>query len=459
MKLRANTSSRLSRSINSYFIENLGCAKNQVDAEIMDRALRDAGYRRTGEPEEADLIIINSCGFIESAKQESIETVIQLRNRCPESRIVMAGCLSQRYKEDLLRELPELDGVAGNGAPHRIPETVTGVSEGGPVVFFPERETPRLRRNSFFSSTNSVYVKIAEGCDNRCSYCAIPIIRGGLVSRTIPDIIDEVQRLLERGIFEFNLIAQDLGSFGRDRGKSELPDLLEKLSGLEGKFWVRLLYIHPDNFPPRLPELCLSDPRILPYFDLPFQHASKEILTRMNRAGSMEQYLDLIRRIRSTLPDAVLRSTFLVGFPGERGTDFAELLRFQERARFEWLGVFSYSREESTAAFSMQGRLKHLIAAPKSERRKKQIEARQLDIMSRQIDRFVGTELDVLVEERIAGEALVLGRAYFQAPEVDSMIVVHSGRAVPGDVLRCSLTRRNGIDFEAYPVYAETGSH
>ena len=459
MKHRANINSRLSRSINSFYIENLGCAKNQVDAEIMDRALRDAGYSRTEGPEEADLIIINSCGFIGPAKKESIETVIQLRNRCPQSRIVMAGCLSERYKDELLRKLPELDGAAGNGAPHRIPETVAAISEGGPVTFFPPQEFTRLRRNSFFSAPNSVYVKIAEGCDNRCTYCAIPIIRGGLVSRTIEDIIDEITGMLEQGVFEFNLIAQDLGSFGRDRGRSELIKLLEKLSEIEGKFWVRLLYIHPDNFPPRLPELCLEDPRVLPYFDLPFQHASKKILTRMNRGGSMEQYLSLIHRIRTALPDAAVRSTFLTGFPGESGADFAELVRFQERARFEWLGVFSYSREEGTAAYAMEGKIKHLFVAPQGERRKKQIEARQLNIMSEQLDRFVGRELDVLIEERIEGEALVLGRAYFQAPEVDSMVVVRAPRAAPGDVLRCSLTKRNGIDFEAYPVYAEPGSH
>ncbi len=299
------------------------------------------------------------------------------------------------------------------------------------------------------SFPKSVYVKIAEGCDNRCSYCAIPLIRGNLASRSVKDIVEEVGMLLDKGFFEVNLIAQDLGSFGLDRGKQELPVLLSEISKLRGKFWVRMLYIHPDRFPTDILGLCKEDGRILPYFDLPFQHASQPILARMGRKGDSETYLELIQTIRQTLPHAVIRSTFLVGFPGETEADFATLADFQDKASLEWLGVFSYSREEGTAAYRYSWKPNKKPPKRELERRKRLLEERQIRITETMLDRFVGKDFDALVEESIPGEGLCLARAYAHAPEVDGLVVVHAENVAPGDVLKVRIVKRNGVDLEA----------
>jgi ribosomal protein S12 methylthiotransferase len=297
-------------------------------------------------------------------------------------------------------------------------------------------------------------VKITEGCDNCCSYCAIPLIRGGLRSRTIASVVEECRGLIERGVVELCLIGQDLGSYGVDgaaganrAGACLLPDLLDALSELEGKFWVRLLYIHPDNFPRRILENCRRDPRILPYFDLPFQHASPPILRAMNRRGDAATYLKLIADIRSSLPDATLRSTFLIGFPGETEEDFESLLSFQAEARLDWLGSFTYSREEGTPAYAMKGRVPKKIAAE----RKRRVEELQMAISEARMDRFVGRTLDLLVEEKVEGEeGLYLARAACQAPEVDGATVLSSDVPLAiGSFVGGKVFGRAGIDLDA----------
>jgi ribosomal protein S12 methylthiotransferase len=452
MKKRATTSYRSCRSINSFYIENLGCAKNLVDAEEIIRALEDAGLSYTGDPEQADLILINSCGFIEPAKQESIETTLQLRTQYREKLIVLTGCLAQRYGQDLYKQIPELDGIVGNATPARIVEVMAELARGQRVYFFPERTPRKGRRGKLLTPAGSSYVKIAEGCNNFCSYCAIPLIRGSLVSRPVGEIVEEIAALHRQGIVEFNIIAQDVASYGLDRGKQELPLLLRELGRVEGDFWVRMLYMHPDNFPQEVLSVCKQDERILPYFDIPFQHASGRILTEMNRSGNREAYLDLIGTIRSRLPAAVIRSTFLVGYPGERRSDFEELCRFQEQARFDWLGVFAYSREEDTAAYRKRGRVAQAIMEPVIRRRKMRIEEKQIPLMQAGLDRFVDTRQPIFIEEKVEQEDLYLGRGYFQAPEVDSLTVVRAERLQPGTIVPCLIRRRNGIDLEAEPA-------
>jgi ribosomal protein S12 methylthiotransferase len=437
----------MTRTTRTFHIESLGCAKNQVDAEVMVAALERAGWTFAGEPEDAEVLIVNTCGFIDAARRESIETSLALRARFPESRLYLVGCLSERYPGELAAEMPEVDGFLGNRDPSRIVDLVEGRTER--VAAAPAPAGPAPRRARLLSYPGSAYLKVAEGCANRCTYCAIPLIRGDLASRSRSDVVDEARGLAAAGTRELILIAQDLGSYGRDRGAAELPALLADLSALPGSFWIRLLYVHPDHFPLDILAIMRDDPRFLPYLDLPFQHASATILAAMGRKADPEANLRLVERIRAALPDVVLRSTFLVGFPGETDRDAEHLAAFQEQAALDWVGVFTYSREEGTRAHGLPGRVTRGVA----DARRAAVERRQVPITWRRLDRHLGAELDVLVEERVEGEELSLGRAYLQAPDVDGLTVVRAACA-PGSMVRVRIERRNGFDLEGTRVGA-----
>ena len=435
-----------SKTPRTFWIDLHGCAKNQVDAEEIRARLEAEGWTAREGPEGAGILVVNTCGFIESAKKESLDAILSLKARYPESKILMAGCLAQRYSQDLAADLPEADGIFGNGDLARIAEAAEDLRGGGRPVLVPDA-APLVRppRSTLFSYPRSAYLKISEGCSNRCSYCAIPLIRGESRSRAVEDVAEEARDLVSRGIFELNLIGQDLGAYGMDSlGRPALPELLEELRRIDADFRIRMLYIHPDHFPDPILDLCARDPRILPYFDLPFQHASAPILRAMNRRGDAETYLRLIGRIRDRLPEAVLRSTFLVGFPGETDKDFEALRDFQDRARLTWLGAFEYSREEGTPAAGMNGRVPRKTA---SERRRR-VEEAQRPITEEALRGFVGRELEVLVEEPVEGEELSLGRSYAQAPEVDGLVVLNA-RLESGLVVRARVIAVNGVDVEA----------
>ncbi|MDR2186279.1 MAG: 30S ribosomal protein S12 methylthiotransferase RimO [Treponema sp.] len=440
-----------------FYLDPFGCAKNQVDAENIMALLEKAGWTAAEDPARAELIIVNSCGFIESAKRESINAVLAWRRHYPGKKILLAGCLARRYGAELAESLPEADGIFGGGDLGGIAAAAEAALGGVPALSALEAPAagPAAEpgRRPLLSLPGSAYVKIAEGCDNRCSFCAIPLIRGGRKSRPAAEILDECRILLDRGIRELCLVGQDLASYGGDLvPPAGLPLLMEALSALEGDFWIRLLYIHPDNFPPALPDLCRRDRRFLPYFDLPFQHGSAPLLRSMNRRGNAETYLALIGRIRAALPGAVIRSTFMTGFPGETEEDFTALLDFQEKARLDWLGVFAYSREENTAAFKLKNRVPGKLAAE----RKRLVEERQIPITEKNMDRFTGGVYDVLVEERIEGEeGLCLGRLYCQAPEVDGAAVIHCGDRrppAPGTFVKGRVSRRTGFDLQVYTL-------
>ena len=434
-----------------YYIDLYGCAKNQVDAENMMESLNSSGYTNTDNAEEADLIIVNSCGFIESAKKESINAVLSWRKFYPKKKIFLAGCLAERYGNDLSESLPEADGIYGiNG--------ITGIAEirgkaGG--------------NRPLLSMPGTAYVKISEGCSNNCSYCAIPLIRGALKSRKMEEIISECRTLLKRGIKELCLIAQDTASYGRDLSppiglqhaglmSAGLPELLSAISALEGDFRVRLLYIHPDHFPMEILDVMEKDKRILPYFDIPFQHASQKILGAMNRKGNAKIYLGLIRAIRKRLPDAVIRSTFMTGFPGETEEDFLELLDFQKKAKLSWLGIFTYSREENTLSYNMKERVPKKTAL----QRKRLLEENQIRITETQMDKFIGKTEIVLTEEKMEapggadgggdGETLLyLGRLSCHAPEVDGSAVIFSDRELElGSLIPCRVIGRANFDLK-----------
>ncbi|MCX7028988.1 MAG: 30S ribosomal protein S12 methylthiotransferase RimO [Spirochaetes bacterium] len=473
----------------TFHVESLGCAKNQVDAEVMIAALERAGWTFAGAPDNAEVLIVNTCGFIDAARRESIDTSLALRARFPASRLYLVGCLSERYAAELAVEMPEVDGFLGNRDPSRIvdlvegrlptslgrqPKHASGVRRRKPLSPPPlcvlaqgragpgESPGPGVARNTAVPATaapssprrvrllsypGSAYLKVAEGCANRCSYCAIPLIRGDLASRPRADVVDEARGLLAAGAHELVLIAQDLGSYGLDRGAAELPALLVDLSALPGSFWVRLLYVHPDHFPPDVLSVMRDDPRFLRYLDVPFQHASPAILAAMGRKADPDANLRLVEWIRATLPGVVLRSTFLVGFPGETDRDAERLADFQEEAALDWVGVFTYSREEGTRAHGLPGRVLRRTA----DARRAAVEERQVPITWHRLDRHLGAELDVLVEERVEGEELSLGRAYLQAPDVDGLTVVRAACA-PGSLVRIRIERRNGFDLEGAPV-------
>jgi ribosomal protein S12 methylthiotransferase len=444
-----------------YYLDPLGCAKNQVDAETMMGFLHEAGWVSVADPAEAELIIINSCGFIEKAKQESINTVLGYRKTYPDKKIVLAGCLAQGYAQELSAALPEADLIFGNRDLAKITHAALlalASPETGDVcrVFAPtEIPEPGISpsgRRPLLSLPGSAYIKIAEGCDNHCTFCGIPRIRGPLRSRTRSQVVDECRELLDRGIKELCLIGQDLGSYGTDRtgGVSELPQLLEALSQMEGRFWVRMLYLHPDRFPLPILDLIRHDPRLLPYFDLPFQHGASKILRAMNRRGTGASYLALIHHIREMLPDATIRSTFLTGFPGETEKDFQGLLDFQEQAQLDWVGCFTYSREADTPAYSMKPRILRSIAAARQRR----IETGQVPITEKRLDRFLGRTLDALVEKPVPSKEAEKKKAYLarlrcQAPEVDGLTLIRSDELLlPGTFVRGRIFARHGFDLE-----------
>ncbi|MGM0432884.1 MAG: radical SAM protein, partial [Spirochaetota bacterium] len=325
-----------------------------------------------------------------------------------------------------------------------------------PVSLFPDYPDISTRdymaREKLLSYAGSAYVKISEGCNHRCRYCAIPLIRGSLRSRDKHVVIDEVKQLIDSGIYEINLIAQDLAAFGTDRGSKpgkEFMELMESLSALPGNFLLRMLYIHPDNFPPELPKLVSEREKIAPYFDIPFQHASEPVLKQMGRVGNSRSYLELIESIRNQVPDAVIRSTFLLGFTGEGPQEQAELLEFARQAQLDWAGMFLYSREEGTPAFEDRSQRELQKALKQAETFKTELESLQEEITTRRLQRWVGTQLTVLIEEIIPGEDLLIGRTAGQAPEVDGLTVVLSESGKPGDLLACRVQRVIGVDLEA----------
>ena len=438
----------------SYYLDPFGCVKNQVDAENMMAHLDASGWLSAADAATADLIIVNSCGFIEDAKRESIDAVMEWRRLYPDKKILLAGCLAQRYSKDLAESLPEVDGFFGTDDITGITGAVKSMGLGGSLRVGGSGGLSTGDR-PLLSLPGSAYVKISEGCDNNCSYCAIPLIRGPLRCRSVRDIADECRGLLARGVRELCIIGQDIGAYRS--GDAGLPELLAAIAELPGDFWVRLLYIHPDHFPLPILDLMERDGRFLPYFDIPFQHASGAVLSAMNRNGSAETYLALVRTIRDRLPAAVIRTTFLVGFPGETGGDFAALLDFQEKLRPDWLGCFSYSREEDTAAYDMPGQ----VAKKTALARKLKVEETQVRITEENMERFVGQTFDVMLEEKLddetggAGEEdLWLGRLYCHAPEVDGAAIVTGAAAVgtekpqAGNVLPCKVVACRGFVLE-----------
>jgi ribosomal protein S12 methylthiotransferase len=404
------------------YIENLGCAKNQVDAEVMLASLLEEGYESVEDAKEASLILVNTCGFIADARKESIDSFFELRAANADAKIVVSGCLAQRYAATLDVQLAEADGIFGNRDLLKINEFIKRLYLEGRIVETPPY--PQIekyeKREKLFNFPNSAYLKISEGCNHNCRYCAIPLIRGPLQSRSFDLVIKEAKELVANGVKEINLIAQDLASYGIEKeGKSQFLKLLKELVAIEGSFKIRLLYIHPDYFPIELIDFIANNDKVVPYFDIPFQHASKEVLKMMARKGDSTTYLNLIKKIREKIPTAAIRSTFLLGFTNENEKTFKELLEFIKEAQLDWAGTFIYSKEEGTAAFSDSSNLQHKMRLKKAAKWQKEIQKVQQEITQKRLERFVGTKQLVLIEELIENEDLAIGRTIYQAPEID----------------------------------------
>lgn len=428
-------------------IVSLGCSKNLVDSEVMVQSILNDDYEITNDARVAEVIIINTCGFIESAKQESIDTILEMSEYKSNGKckvLIASGCMAERYKEELMKELPELDAVIGTGDYKGIAEVIRKALKGEKIVLYGHQELVDIdklpRRISTFGSSS--YLKIAEGCDNRCSYCIIPALRGRYRSRKFEDIIEEAEELSMNGIKELNVIAQDITRYGIDLyGRYRLSELLKELAAIEGIEWIRLLYSYPDEFNDELIETIARENKICKYLDIPIQHASNSILKKMARRSSREKILELIGKLRISMPDIILRTSLIVGFPGETEKNFEELYNFVAGVKFNRLGVFTYSREEDTAAHDMPNQIDEAV----KQKRLEKIMLLQKDISFENNRKLEGKIVKVLIEGYSEGE--YFGRSYMDAPEIDGKVYFKSDKdLIPGDF--CHVTIKKAYEYD-----------
>jgi len=472
---------------------SLGCPKNLVDGEVMLGMARDAGHEITTDPAGADVLVVNTCAFIDSAKQESIDAILEMAARKNDgtcSRLVVTGCLAERYREELKKEIPEIDAVLGTGEVPQILDAIGSAdrrpqaagrstsgdgSRGGPqpLQFFSkpptgaprpatrgprpatvpdylyDADTPRL----LTTPRHFAYVKVGEGCDYTCAFCIIPTLRGSYRSRTQESIVREARALAERGVRELLLISQDTSFFGVDRGeRGALARLLRELNGIDGLEWIRLLYLYPTTITNDVLEAMAECDKVCRYIDLPLQHASADVLKRMRRPGDRRTYDRLLARIRDRVPGVTLRTTLIVGFPGETDQDFDELDRFVADTRFDHLGVFTYSHEEGTRAFALADDVPPAI----KRRRRNALMARQKRIVAQAQRQRIGTEAPVLIDGASPEhEWVVQGRLEGQAPEIDSVVYLTDGdpsSLKAGDLIRTRIVGTRGYDLLAAPL-------
>lgn len=434
------------------FLESLGCARNLVDSEVMLGRLNQAGFDLTREPAEADIIIVNTCSFIESAADESIDTILELA-RFKESgacrRLIVTGCLPERYREEISEALPEVDVFLGTGAFDRIVDAALAAVPDShcllpdPDLIPPASGTePRVQ-----AAPHSAYLKIAEGCSRHCTYCIIPKLRGRQKSRPLETLLAEARSLIAAGARELVLVAQDTTHYGSDLpGAPGLDRLLAELANLSDQVWIRFLYGHPESISDAVIRTVADRTNICPYFDIPVQHASDRILKRMGRRYGQKDLLALFESIRARVPRASLRTTVIVGFPGETSDDFKRLAAFVEKVEFDHLGVFTYSDSEDLASHRLSGHVPPAVATARRDR----LMRRQREISSRRLQAHLDRIHDVLVEEA-SEEGVYIGRTVFQAPEVDGITYVHAGRLEIGQVVRVKI-----IDTLDYDLVGET---
>ncbi len=437
---------------------SLGCAKNRVDTEVMLGVSDQAGIRTVEDPAEADVIVVNTCGFIGPAKEESIQTILEmgaLKEAGSCKKLVVAGCLSQRYPDELATELPEVDHFLGSSDMLKLQLVLRGSEErmlvGHPAQYTMRSTDPRVLSDH----RHRAYVKIAEGCNRECSFCAIPSFRGKQRSRPVADLVREAEILAASGVVELNLISQDTIAYGRDLDdRPSLARLLTALGEVDGIRWIRSHYLYPETLTDELVEVFSQNDKVLPYIDMPLQHASDSMLRAMRRGHGGDRMYKIVERLRRAIPDMVFRTTFIVGHPGETDADFEELRRFVEWAEFDHVGVFLYSFEEGTRSADMEG----AVDPSTAEARRDELMRIQRPISRERLQLRVGTELDVLVEG-VSDESdwLLQGRWWGQAPEVDGSVYLANGTARPGEIRRVLVTDAADYDLVADFIDAPGG--
>lgn len=427
---------------------SLGCARNRVDSEVMLGTMMGKGWRHTETPEDADAVVINTCGFIASAKEESIDTILQateLKKSRPHMKVVVTGCLTQRYKTQLAKGMPEVDLFIGTDEFTRIGELLDTMSEPGSIHarrthYLYNEEMPRVNT----LAKHAAYVKVAEGCQHNCAFCIIPAIRGRLRSRPLESVVAEVKKLVQDGVKEVNLIAQDLAAYGRDRGDTNLFDLLKALVQVDELEWLRCLYVYPEYIDDEFLDFLASEPKIVKYLDVPVQHASDTILKRMNRNVTSAQLDEIFSKLRSRIPNMAIRTSVMVGFPGETEEDFKELKAFVAKQKFRHLGCFSYSQEEGTVA----GRMPDQVPEEIKERRLAELMELQREVSRELLASYKGQVLPVLVEgQSPESEFVWQGRLSVQAPEVDGVVYLTDGPVKPGAIQMVEILETHDYDL------------
>lgn len=426
---------------------SLGCPKNQVDGEALLAKLKKAGYEIVNNIEDSDVMIVNTCGFIEQAKKEAIDTILEVaeyKNAGLISAIVVTGCLAERYQDEIIKEMPEVDAVLGIGANSDIVKTCDKALCGIVTTSFPNKCYLSINDERIISTPSHwAYLKIAEGCDNRCSYCAIPGIRGGFRSRTIESCVDEAKALAESGVKELILIAQDTTKYGQDLyGKYSLDILLKELVKIDGIEWIRLFYCYPQRITDSLINVIANEEKVCNYIDIPLQHSDKTVLKNMNRVGDGDDYRALISKMRKAIPDLALRTTFMVGFPGETDEQFENLCKFTEDVKFDKMGCFTFSPEEDTPAYDMQNQIDDDVKV----RRQEVLMNKQYSITEELNKQRIGRIYKVIIDT-FDGEKYV-GRSYMDSPEIDSGIIFTSDNNLNiGDFVNVEITDYNGYDL------------
>jgi ribosomal protein S12 methylthiotransferase len=435
----------------SVHLISLGCPKNTADSELMLGALVRAGFDVTMDPQQAQVLLVNTCAFIEPAKKESIDAILaaaEVTTNGTGKRLVVAGCLSQRYGSELREQFPEVDIFVGTGNFLDLPELLRRserpelrpIPYAGAAHLLPAAEAPRVRTGDPFSA----YLKVSEGCDHRCAFCIIPKIRGRHESRRLDDLVDEADRLADSGVREINLIAQDLTAYGRDlQPRASLAALLHRLARLDGLRWIRLLYCYPNFVSDELLAAVASIDKVVKYIDMPLQHADDAMLRSMRRERSADALRGILARVRAAIPAVAIRTSFIVGFPGETEAAFVRLVDFVREQQFDRVGVFTYSREENTAAYDLAGQV------PEAVKRRRRAELMEVaaEISLQKNRGLVGREIEVMVEGAAVGRATRLrARTPAQAPEIDGMVLL-SGDAEPGEIVRARIERASTYDL------------
>lgn len=434
----------------SVFVVTLGCSKNEVDSEIMLSILNKGKYSIADDLEDANIIIVNTCGFIESAKEESIETIWEMtkyKNDAHCEYLLLAGCLAQRYSNELIEEIEDIDAIIGTGNIKDLNDILDNLETKNKIIKVDNINDSYLENVNRINFSSTAYVRISEGCDNFCTYCIIPKLRGKHRSRKMEDIIHEVEYLADNGVKEIILIAQNTSDYGIDLyHEYVLYKLLDKLNSIDGIKWIRVLYLYPDNFNKELIRSIRDNDKVVKYVDIPLQHINDSVLKRMNRRTTKASIVELIQTLRREIPQIVIRTTFIVGFPGEIENEFNELYQFIENIRFERLGVFTYSKEEDTPAYSLENHLDEKI----KEARRDHIMELQRRISEDIMMSKIGNNYEVIIEE-FAGENTFIGRTYMDSPEIDGVVYINSDRELYiGDFVNVKVT-----EFLEYDLIGE----